>query len=271
MERKTNGKYRTANTTRERSETDMRKDLRLAAAGALSLALATTSAVAQDASESMTVTNAKGDTVTLTLKDLPDSRGYVYCELVFDYGDAGQDIYSTSPIAPCDLDWWDSLDLDAVAAELDANSVTKNGPQYWAMDEVAVMAGPPTSISGVDMNYGATLPPGTVGQTPAYGLFNTAKTQNLTYYADQPIYQLLDANGYAYVLQGQKVETDQLATLGDQFQELPEGWSYHVVNPWYDLVIDLVPNGNIPSVQDEFDQIYILIPTTSLTPVPVGQ
>ena len=252
----------------------MRNNLRLAAAGTLSLALATTlavGAVAQDASESMTVTNAKGDTVTLTLKDLPNARGFIYCELVFDYGDAGQDIYSTSPIAPCDLDWWDSLDLNAVAAELDANSVSKNGPEYWSADDVQVMTGDPVSIAGVDMNYGATLPPGTAGQGQ-YTLFNTAKTQNLTWNAGLPTYQLVDGNSYHYILQGYKVASDQLDTLADQFQELPEGWSYQVVTPLVDLVVELSPRGFIPSVKDEFDQIYILIPTEDyLPPEPVDQ
>lgn len=71
------------------------------------------------ASEGATATNGGDSTVTdgsmttcagqdLTLSELPlsDSRDFVYCELVFNYaGGCGGDIYSTSPLAPCDLKW----------------------------------------------------------------------------------------------------------------------------------------------------------------------
>ena len=45
--------------------------------------------------------------------------------LVFDYGDQGSDIYSTSPLAPCDLDWWDGLDLEALAEAFGAEQVNQ--------------------------------------------------------------------------------------------------------------------------------------------------
>jgi hypothetical protein len=216
------------------------------------------------AQETSTMTNSLGETVTLTLKSLPNSRGFQYCELVFNYGDAGSDIYSTSPLAPCDLDWWNGLDLNAVAAELSAQSVTKNGPEWWSMDTVAVMAGEPTTIAGKPMNFGAHLPPGTMS-TPIYQVFNTAKTQNLTWNAGQPTYRLVDTDNNVYILQGYKVATDQLATLGSQFKELPEGWKYQVVNPPGTMQMNVTPSEPIPSVKDEFDQIYMMIQASTTT------
>ena len=53
---------------------------------------------------------------------------------------------------------------------------------------------------------------------------------------------------------------EDLATLGDSFQDLPEGWEYSVVTPDEDIIFDLTTDDSIPSVQDEFDQIYIRIP-----------
>ena len=53
----------------------------------------------------VTMATGQGKTMTLTMQTLPDSRGYQYCELVFNYGDKGSDIYSTSPLAKADLDW----------------------------------------------------------------------------------------------------------------------------------------------------------------------
>lgn len=78
--------------------------------------------------------------------------------------------------------------------------------------------------------------------------------------AGQPAYQLIDPDGHVYVVQGYKVPKESLETLGDQFKELPEGWEYRVNVLTEDLVMDLTPDAPIPSVQDEFDQIYIRIP-----------
>lgn len=218
-------------------------------------------AMTEDDTQTTTLNSAmSGEPITLTLQTIDNSRNWQYCELVFDYGDAGQDIYSTSPLAPCDLSWWDNLDLDQLAADFDANGVTKNGPEWWSMDTVGVMASQPVEVGGVEMVYGAVLPAGTLG-TPQYQVFNTAKTQNLTWKAGQPTYQLVDPSGNVYVMQGYKVRATALGQLAPEFQELPEGWSYRVQVYAEDLVMNLSPAAPIPSVQDEFDQIYIRIPS----------
>ena len=206
------------------------------------------------------MTTGHGKELTLTLKTLEDSRDYQYCELVIDYGSPhGSDIYSTSPIAPCSLEWWDNLDLTAVAEELGAQKAVKNGPQWWSMDVVGIMASEPVEIAGVMMNFGANLPPGTMG-LPTYTVFNPAKYQDLVWKAGQPTYRLVDPEGNVYVLQGNKIPSDQLGALGERFKELPEGWEYRVESPTEDLVMNLAPDEPIPSVADEFDQIYIRIP-----------
>jgi hypothetical protein len=207
----------------------------------------------------VTMTTGQGKTMTLTMQTLPDSRGYQYCELLFNYGDKGSDIYSTSPLAKADLDWWNKLDVDALAKEFGAESVYKNGPQWWSMDEVGVMASKPVRVGGVDMVFGAHLPPGTL-KMAKYTVFNPAKFQNLTWKAGKPVYQLVDPDGHVYVLQGHKVPEEQLATLGERFEKLPSGWKYRVQILEKDLVMKLTPKAPIPSVQDEFDQIYIRIP-----------
>ncbi len=127
------------------------------------------------------------------------------------------------------------------------------------MDEVRIMGSEPVAVEGVDMAFGANLPPGTLG-SPKYEVFSPAKTQYLVWEAGQPAYQLVDPDGHVYVVQGYKVPKESLETLGDQFKELPEGWEYRVNVLTEDLVMDLTPDAPIPSVQDEFDQIYILIP-----------
>ncbi len=207
----------------------------------------------------VTMTTGQGKTMTLTMQTLPNSRGYQYCELVFNYGDQGSDIYSTSPLAKANLDWWDNLDVAALAQEFGAESVYKNGPQWWSMDEVGVMASKPVPVAGVDMVFGAHLPPGTL-KIAKYTVFSPAKFQNLLWKAGKPVYQLVDPDGHVYILQGHKVPVENLATLGERFQSLPQGWKYRVNVLEKDLVMKLTPKSPIPSVQDEFDQIYIRIP-----------
>lgn len=207
----------------------------------------------------VTMTTGQGKTMTLTLQTLPNSREYQYCELVFIYGDKGSDIYSTSPLAPAKLDWWNGLDVKALAKEFGATTVVKNGPQWWSMDEVGVMGSKPIEMKGVKVIFGAHLPPGTMSM-PKYQVFNPAKFQNLTWKTGKPVYQLIDPDGHVYILQGHKIPVDQLATLGEKFKQLPEGWKYHVEVLTSDIVMNLTPKEPIPSIQDEFDQIYIRIP-----------
>jgi len=212
----------------------------------------------KSAAPTATMTTGQGKAMELSLKILPESRNYQYCELIFDYGDIGNDIYSTSPVAPCDLNWWNNLDLKKLASDFGAKAVYKNGPQWWSMDEVGVMASKNVPVAGVEMIFGAHLPPGTAGMKH-YTVFNPAKYQNLTWKAGQPVYQITDAGGFVYVLQGNKIPTAELAALGAKFKQLPAGWKYGVVMLERDLVMNLTPAKPIPSVQDEFDQIYIRI------------
>ncbi len=207
----------------------------------------------------VTMTTGQGKTMTLTMQKLRNSRGYRYCELVLIYGDKGSDIYSTSPLAQAQVDWWDKLDIDAVAKEFGAKGLYKNGPQRWSMDEVGVMASEPVKVAGVNMVFGAHLPPNTL-TIPKYTVFNPAKTQYLRWKAGRPVYELVAPDGHVYVLQGYKVPEEWLATLGKRLQKLPEGWNYRVRVLSDDLVMNLTTKAPIPSIQDEFDQIYIRIP-----------
>lgn len=61
---------------------------------------------ANGSSSTIMMATCNDDDTTLVEKNLDDSRDYIYCELVFNYaGGCGGDIYSTSPLAPCDVTW----------------------------------------------------------------------------------------------------------------------------------------------------------------------
>ncbi|HAD09296.1 MAG TPA: hypothetical protein DCF62_07445 [Porticoccaceae bacterium] len=204
----------------------------------------------------VTMSTGSGEEKVLKMHVLEESRGYRYCELVFDYGEKGNDIYSTSHNAECDLEWWGALDLTSLAQEFGARAVFKNGPQWWSSDVVGLMMSDPVDVAGTKMRFGANLPPGTMS-IPKYTVFSPAKYQKLEWKAGLPVYKIVDDQGNEFVLQGNKVVTEKLSSLGASMEGLPEGWRYEVEVLKEDLVMDLDPSKPIPSVQDEYNQIYI--------------
>ena len=137
-------------------------------------------AMTEDASETATMSTSQDETMTLTLKSLSDSRKWQYCELVFNYSDDRLRYLQHSPSGPVPdstggTTWTSTPWQQTYGAE----SVDKNGPQWWSMDDVGVMGSRTGDRGGVSMVFGATLPPpAPCGLRPAeYEVFNTAKTQ----------------------------------------------------------------------------------------------
>jgi hypothetical protein len=176
----------------------------------------------------------------------------------------GSDVYSTFLIKPCNTTWFDDLNLDDVAALFNASSATKNGPQSWSMDSVQVYTSDPVDILGESLGYyGAVFWPASVvtDLQPPYTLLYLRKNQQLIWDAGKPTYWLTDSLLSNYVMMGYKVPKDELDNLGDQFQDLQEGWNYNVVNISEELVFTSIsgwgPGKGSEIVQDEFDQIYL--------------
>ena len=185
-----------------------------------------------------------------------------YCELVLNYDDRAE-IYNSTGLTDCPDDQWDNLDVDSIAQTYGANSVDKNGPQYWMTDNLTLYGSEPFDLGGIMMRFGATLPPPTPGGSsdpPPYSVFSPTKTQYNEYNAGSTVYQLVDPDGNVYVLQARKntVSADSLATLGDQLS-LPDGWEYRAVVLDADLEFNMTSDMAIPSTADDFGQIYVQI------------
>ncbi len=123
----------------------------------------------------------------------------------------------------------------------------------------------PYDIAGVQMNFGAHLPPGTMSTPHLPGLQHgqDAEPDLECGPADLP------ARGHGQQrlcpagLQGRtRISSPPWAS---QFKELPEGWKYEVVNPTGTLQMNVTPDEPIPSVKDEFDQIYMKIQASTTT------
>lgn len=202
--------------------------------------------------EDVTLTTGQGNDITLSFQTLTEKRNWTYCELAFAYEDY-TDVYLTEFSTECSSDWFDKLDLEAVAREMGAKGVHKNGPQSWSMDEVGLMISGPVKIAGVDMVFGVRLPPG-VFDLPKYKPFYPDKKMTMLYKAGSPSYQLFDPDGNAYVIMGYKIPRERLLTLADELS-LPDGWKYRIVTPTEDIYVELISDPE-PHVKDDFNQVY---------------
>jgi len=201
---------------------------------------------------------------TETVKDTRDMRfGEI---LVVKPG--GIEVYNTTGLNDCPARLWDALDLDKLKKELGALKVEKNGPHYWMMDSQTVAFGEKASFGGIEARWVATLDPVIVqkaakGSEP-YKVFTPKKTQKMVYYEGKAVYELVDPDGNAYVLQArdERFPIESLPKLGEQLKKLPTGWEYRTRILTEDLVLDLGPGQTIYAIGDEFHQYYTRVPKT---------
>ncbi len=201
------------------------------------------------------------ETSSVTLDDV---RGRRFAELLLVMGET-VDMYNTACLNDAPAEIWDDLDLDLLAQQHGALRVVKNGPKYWVMDSQTVLLGPPTSFGGLDARYGATVSVALLmaqGGAAPYQVFSPQKTHRMVYAAGHPVFELVDADGHAYVMQahGPEFTLDTLETLGEQMTQLPDGWEYRTRMLTEALVLDLGPHAPIHAIGDEFHQYYTRIP-----------
>lgn len=84
--------------------------------------------------------------------------------------------------------------------------------------------------------------------------------QKMVYSKGKPVYELVDPDNHAYVLQArdEAFPMESLATLGDKLK-LPEGWKYRSRVLDEDLALDLGPDKTIYAVGDDFHRYYTRI------------
>lgn len=191
-----------------------------------------------------------------------------YCEFVAitTSGTAGiSNDYPTEGYNDCPASWWDAIDVDKVAADLNADQVIKNGPRYWVMDDLFSFTGPTQIIvvDGLNLGLVATVTLDTSsGATPAYATSNVKRYTRYSYFAGTTIYRLTDPDGNVYVMQSYSVQQDTTLTraglldLGDVIKP-PTGWSYSTKKLDEDFFI--CTNGGAHVIQDELANSYQLV------------
>jgi hypothetical protein len=176
------------------------------------------------------------------------------------------EVYGTQMLNDCPQDLWETLDADAIAKDMRAMFVKLNGPRYWLLDglgsKVAVVDPVFRDFNGIQMRRIATIPLGADFAAGAYVVRNVNRGAVFFFDAGKTVYELVDPDGRAFVMQARCVGVDSgmteesLATLGERLA-LPEGWSYRTRVLGSELVIDT--SATLATVvQDEFENTYTL-------------
>ena len=176
------------------------------------------------------------------------------------------EVYGTQMLNDCPQELWDTLNADEIAKDMGAVFVKLNGPRYWLLDglgsKVAVVDPVFKDFNGIQMRRIATIPIGADFAAGPYTIRNVNRGAVFFFDAGKTVYELVDPDGRAFVLQARCVGVDpgmtgeSLATLGERLA-LPEGWSYRTRVLDAELVVDT--SATLATVvQDEFENTYTL-------------
>ncbi len=200
---------------------------------------------------------------------ISDMRGVRYGEVIAVFARDSRleaEVYGTQMLNDCPQELWETLDADTIAAEMGAVAVKLNGPRHWMIDglgtKVAVVEPVLRDFNGLTMRRIATID---LGGTPGVAPYTeTHVNRGAVFFFDKgaPVYELVDPNGLAYVMQALCIGVDDtmseesLPTLGERLS-MPEGWTYRERILDEELVVDTTET--IATVlQDEFENSYTL-------------
>ncbi len=176
------------------------------------------------------------------------------------------EVYGTQMLNDCPQELWDTLNADEIAKDMGAVFVKLNGPRYWVLDglgsKVAVIEPVFKDFNGIQMRRIATIPIGADFAAGPYTIRNVNRGAVFFFDAGKTVYELVDPEGRAFVLQARCVGVEpgmteeSLANLGERLA-LPEGWSYRTRVLDAELVVDT--SATLATVvQDEFENTYTL-------------
>lgn len=200
---------------------------------------------------------------------ISDMRGVRYGEVLAVYARDGglqAEVYGTQMLNDCPQELWDTLDPEAIAAEMGAVVVKLNGPRHWMLDglgqKVAVLEPVLRDFNGITMRRIATVDLGDAPSVLPYTERHVNRGAVFFWDAGSPVHELVSPAGLAYVMQAYCIGVDatltqdSLAGLGERLA-LPEGWSFRTRVLEEELVVDTTDS--IATVlQDELENTYTL-------------
>ncbi|MGA0863179.1 MAG: hypothetical protein ACO3RB_04730 [Ilumatobacteraceae bacterium] len=201
---------------------------------------------------------------------IDDMRGVRYGEVLAVYtrdGGLQAEVYGTQMLNDCPAESWDTLVADDIAKDLGAVAVKLNGPRYWVLDGLGTKVAPVEPVlrefNGLLMRRIATVDLGQIPGGVPYSVRHVDRGAQFFWDAGKPIYELVDPDGTAYVMQALCIGVDPkmnddgyLESLGSRLA-LPTGWTYRVRIADTEIISDTT--GKVAAVlQDEFENSYTL-------------
>jgi hypothetical protein len=200
---------------------------------------------------------------------ISDLRGVRYGEIIVAYlrGNGFEaEVYGTQMLNDCPQELWETLDADAIAAEMGALAVKLNGPRYWMIDGLGQKVAPVDPVlrefNGLSTRRIAVVELGDNPSVTPYTETHVNRGAVFFFDAGSPVYELVNPEGLAYVMQAYCIGVDatmsqeSLITLGQRLA-MPAGWSYRSRVLEQELVVDTTQS--IATVlQDEFENSYTL-------------
>jgi hypothetical protein len=198
-----------------------------------------------------------------------DVRGVRYGEIIVAYlRDRGfqAEVFGTQMLNDCPQELWDTLDAEAIAQDMGALAVKLNGPRYWMIDGLGQKVAPVDPVlrdfNGLSTRRIAVVELGDQPTVAPYTETHVNRGAVFFFDAGSPVYELVNPEGLAYVMQAYCIGVDaamtqeSLETLGQRLT-MPPGWSYRSRRLEGELVVDTTQT--IATVlQDEFENSYTL-------------
>jgi hypothetical protein len=195
-------------------------------------------------------------------------RGVRYCEILIGGSrglDVALDVYNTIGLNECPAEAWSKLEAKALEKELGAERVILNGPRYWTIDRLdgsRLLDPTPRDFHGIAMRKAGHLDLSLrdlASEGKFYVRHDVKRTTVWKFDAQKPVYELVDAEGRAYVMQSFSVQKtpqteESLATLGERLR-LPSGWSFRSRVLSADLEVPAM-DGVAHIVQDDLANTY---------------
>jgi hypothetical protein len=212
--------------------------------------------------------SSSGDGAAGNERSLFDSR---YCEvfLVEIEGDVAiVNVFNTVGFSECRSELWDVLDTDEIADEQGVSLAVLNGPRFWVIDGAAAgdaVTAEIENFGGITMQKVAEiqLPLAQAlelqSRANPYAEVVVDRDNAWVFSAGREIYELIDPDGGAYVMQSYSHQVDDgltsavLPSLGDRLQ-LPAGWTFRARLVPSELVLQAT--GQAIVTQDELRNTY---------------
>ena len=194
-----------------------------------------------------------------SLRQFIDSRGYRYCEILFQYPDRTE-VWGTQGLNRCPSEDWLTLDFNSLQESSGAINLIRNGPRYFVINSSRGMSlpeGSPEYFGNLKMRKLAST--GRIKSGEPFTEITVLRDNTWIFREGNEVYLLTSPNGSKYVMQSfsqiidKDLEESDLPHLGEEI-DLPAGWNYEVEILEDELLAHA--NGEAIVLQDTLRNVY---------------